>query len=415
MEKLSLFESGQAQLDEVAGILNLEPGIHAILREPMRELHVSIPVRMDNGNVKVFKGFRIHYNDALGPCKGGIRFHPDETIDTIRSLAAWMTWKCAVAGIPLGGAKGGVICNTKEMSSGEVERLSRGYIDAIWQFIGPERDIPAPDVYTNPQIMAWMMDEYSKLKGFNCPGVITGKPIALGGSLGRGDATARGAMFTIIEAAKHLNVDLAAATVAIQGYGNAGSYIAILMNDILGSKIVAVSDSKGGIYNRQGLDPHKVFQYKTQTGSVVNFADAENISDEELLELDVTVLCPSALENVITRENASKVKAKVVAALANGPITPEADEILVDNGVFVIPDFLCNAGGVIVSYFEGVQNAYNYYWDEEEVHERLSKKMDKAFQDVLSESLKRKVSMRIAAYIVAVARVAEAMRLRGWG
>ncbi len=415
MEKLSLFESGQAQLDEVAGILNLEPGIHAILREPMRELHVSIPVRMDNGNVKVFKGFRIHYNDALGPCKGGIRFHPDETIDTIRSLAAWMTWKCAVAGIPLGGAKGGVICNTKEMSPGEVERLSRGYIDAIWQFIGPERDIPAPDVYTNPQIMAWMMDEYSKLKGFNCPGVITGKPIALGGSLGRGGATAQGAMFTIIEAAKHLNVDLAAATVAVQGYGNAGSYIAILMNDILGSKIVAVSDSKGGIYNRQGLDPHKVFQYKTQTGSVVNFADAENISDEELLELDVTVLCPSALENVITRENASKIKAKVVAALANGPITPEADEILVDKGVFVIPDFLCNAGGVIVSYFERVQNAYNYYWDEEEVHERLSKKMTKAFQDVLSESLKRKVSMRIAAYIVAVARVAEAMRLRGWG
>ncbi|GAH00701.1 unnamed protein product, partial [marine sediment metagenome] len=248
MEKLSLFESGQVQLDEVASILNLEPGIHAILREPMRELHVSIPVKMDNGEVKVFKGFRIHYNNALGPCKGGIRFHPDETIDTIKSLAAWMTWKCAVAGIPLGGAKGGVICDTKEMSPGEVERLSRGYIDAIWQFIGPEKDIPAPDVYTNPQIMAWMMDEYSKLKGCNCPGVITGKPVAIGGSLGRGDATARGAMFTIIEAAKHLNVDLAAATVAVQGYGNAGSYIAILMNDILGSKIVAVSDSKGGIY-----------------------------------------------------------------------------------------------------------------------------------------------------------------------
>ena len=414
MEKLSLFESGQAQLDEVAGILNLEPGIHAVLREPMRELHVSIPVRMDSGEVKVFKGFRVQYNDALGPCKGGIRFHPDETIDTIRSLAAWMTWKCAVAGIPLGGAKGGVICNTKEMSPGEVERLSRGYIDAIWQFIGPEVDIPAPDVYTNPQIMAWMMDEYSKLKGFNCPGVITGKPIALGGSLGRGDATARGAMFTIIEAAQHLNVDLAAATVAVQGYGNAGSYIAILMNDILGSKIVAVSDSKGGIYSKQGLDPRRVFQYKAETGSVINFPGAENISNEELLELDVTVLCPSALENVITRENASKIKSKIVAALANGPITPEADEILVDNGVFIIPDFLCNAGGVTVSYFEGVQNAYNYYWDEDEVHERLSRKMTKAFQDVLLESLKSKVSMRVAAYIVAVARVAEAMRLRGW-
>jgi len=415
VEKLSLFESGQAQLDEVASILNLEPGIHAILREPMRELHVSIPVRMDNGNVKIFKGFRIHYNNALGPCKGGIRFHPDETIDTIRSLAAWMTWKCAVAGIPLGGGKGGVICDTKEMSSGEVERLSRGYIDAIWQFIGPEMDVPAPDVYTNPQIMAWMMDEYSKLKGYNCPGVITGKPIAIGGSLGRGDATARGAMFTIIEAAKHLNVDLATATVAVQGYGNAGSYIAILMNDILGSKIVAVSDSKGGIYNKQGLDPHKVFQHKAETGSVINFPEAENISNEELLELEVTVLCPSALENVITERNASKIKAKVVAALANGPITPEADEVLADNGVFVIPDFLCDAGGVTVSYFEGVQNAYNYYWDEEEVHERLGKKMTRAFQDVLSESLKRRVSMRVAAYIVAVARVVEAMRLRGWG
>ena len=409
-----MFESGQAQLDEVAGILALEPAIHAILREPMRELHVSIPVRMDNGEVKVFKGFRVQYNDVLGPCKGGIRFHPDETIDTIKSLAAWMTWKCAVAGIPLGGGKGGVICDTKQMSPGEVERLSRGYIDAIGQFIGPERDIPAPDVYTNPQIMAWMMDEYSKLRGYNCPGVITGKPVAIGGSLGRGDATARGAMFTIIEAAKHLGVDLAAATVAVQGYGNAGSYIAVLMNDIVSSKIVAVSDSKGGIYNKQGLDPHKVFQHKAETGSVIDFPGAENISNEDLLELGVTVLCPSALENVITVENAPKIRAKIVAALANGPITPEADVILVDNGVFVIPDFLCNAGGVIVSYFEGVQNAYNYYWDEEEVHERLGKKMTRAFHDVLSESLKRKVSMRVAAYIVAVARVAEAMRLRGW-
>jgi len=413
-EKLSLFESGQAQLDEVAGMLNLEPSIHAILREPMRELYVSIPVRMDNGNVKIFKGFRVQYNNALGPCKGGIRFHPDETIDTIKSLAAWMTWKCAVAGIPLGGGKGGVICDTKQMSLGEVERLSRGYVDAIWQFIGPDVDVPAPDVYTNPQIMAWMMDEYSKLRGFNCPGVITGKPVAIGGSLGRGDATARGAMLTIIEAAKHLNVDLAAATVAVQGYGNAGSYIAILMNDILRSKIVAASDSKGGIYNKRGLDPHKIFQHKAKTGSVINFPGAENIDNEELLELEVTVLCPSALENVITIENAPKIKAKIVAALANGPITLQADKILVDNGVFIIPDFLCNAGGVIVSYFEWVQNAYNYYWEEEEVHERLGKKMTKAFQAVLAESLKRKVSMRLAAYIVAVARVAEAMRLKGW-
>lgn len=412
---VSLFETGQAQLDEVASMLNLEPGVHAILKQPARELHVSIPVRMDNGEVKVFKGFRVQYNDALGPCKGGIRFHPDETIDTIRALAFWMTWKCAVVNIPLGGGKGGVICDTKEMSLGELERLSRGYVDAIWQFIGPERDIPAPDVYTNPQIMAWMVDEYSKLKGYNSPGVITGKPVAIGGSLGRGGATARGAMFTIMEAAKHLDIDLSAATVAVQGYGNAGSNIAIFMKDILGSKIIAISDSKGGIYNKQGLDPHKAFQHKRETGSVINFPVAENISNEDLLELNVDVLCPSALENVITGENASKIKAKMVAALANGPITPEADKILVGNGVFVIPDFLCNAGGVTVSYFEGVQNAYNYYWDDEEVHQRLSKKMTKAFQDVLSESLKRNVTMRVAAYIVAVARVAEAMRLRGWG
>jgi len=411
---LSLFEVAQIQLDEVANKLNLEPGIHAILREPMKELHVSVPVRMDNGELKVFKGFRVQYNNARGPCKGGIRFHPDETIDTVRALSAWMTWKCAVVDIPLGGGKGGVICNPKQLSEGELEKLSRGYIDAIWEFIGPERDIPAPDVYTNPQIMAWMLDEYSKLKGYNSPGVITGKPVALGGSLGRGDATARGALFTIREAAKYLNMDLSTATAAVQGYGNAGSHIAILMSDSLGSKIVAVSDSKGGIYNKQGLDPHKVLQHKTETSSVINFPGAENISNGDLLGLGVEVLCPSALENVIVERNAPKVRAKLVAALANGPITPGADEILYQNGVFVIPDFLCNAGGVTVSYFEGVQNAYNYYWEEEEVHQRLDKKMTKAFQHVLAESLKRKVNMRIAAYIVAVSRVAEAMRLRGW-
>ncbi|MDD4876282.1 MAG: Glu/Leu/Phe/Val dehydrogenase, partial [Dehalococcoidales bacterium] len=397
-----------------ARMLGLDAGIHAILREPMKELHVSIPVKMDDGSVKIFKGFRVQYNNALGPCKGGIRFHPEETIDTIRSLAAWMTWKCAVAGIPLGGGKGGVICDTKTMSSGELERLSRGYIDAIGQIIGPEMDVPAPDVYTNPQIMAWMMDEFSKLNGCHSPGVITGKPIAIGGSLGRGDATARGAMYTIIEAAKHLKIDLATATVAIQGFGNAGSFIAELMHDITGSKIIAVSDSKGGIYNKQGLDPYKVSEHKANTGSVINFPGAENISNEDLLELEVTVLCPSALENVITIENAARIKAKIIAALANGPITQEADEILVGSGAFIIPDFLCNAGGVTVSYFEGVQNAYNYYWEEEEVHDRLAKKMTKAFQYVLAESLKRKISMRVAAYVVAVARVAEAMRLRGW-
>jgi len=413
-EPLSLFETVQAQLDEVASLLHLEPGIHAILRQPMRELQVCIPVRMDDGQTKVFTGFRVQHNNARGPFKGGIRFHPDETIDTIRTLATWMTWKCAIVDIPFGGGKGGVICNPKQMSGGELERLSRGYINAIWQYIGPDSDIPAPDVYTNPQVMAWMMDEYSRLKGCNTPAVITGKPLALGGSLGRGDATARGGMFTIEEAAKQLGIDLATATVAVQGYGNAGSYIATLMNDILGSKIIAISDSKGGIYNKQGLDPHQVLQHKRETGSVINFPQAENISNDGLLELEVNVLCPSALESSITQGNASKIRAKIVAELANGPTTPEADEVLHHNGVFVIPDFLCNAGGVTVSYFEWVQNTYNYYWDEDEVHHRLNKKMTQAFQAVLSESLKRKVSMRLAGYIVAVARVAEAMRLRGW-
>ena len=413
-KKPTLFEMAQAQLDEAASIINLEPSVLAILREPMKEFHVSIPVKMDDGQTKVFQGFRVQHNNARGPFKGGIRFHPEETIDVVKALAAWMTWKCAVVDIPLGGGKGGVICNPKEMSDGELERLSRGYIDAIWEFIGPDRDIPAPDVYTNPQIMGWMMDEYSKFKGCGIPGVITGKPLSIGGSPGRDDATARGGVYTLIEAAKHLDFDLPAATVAIQGYGNAGSYAAILLNDIAGAKIVAVSDSKSGIYNKQGLDPHKVLRHKMETGSVINFPQTENISDSELMELKVDILGPAGLETVITEENAPKIKAKIVAELANGPTTPEADEVLYQNGVFVIPDLLCNAGGVTVSYFEWIQNLNRLYWDEAEVHQRLGEKMTKAFQAVLAESLKRKVNMRAAAYIVAVVRVAEAMKFRGW-
>ena len=412
--KPTLFEMAQAQLDKAASIINLEPSVHAILRVPMREFHISIPVKMDDGQTKVFQGFRVQHNNARGPFKGGIRFHPEETIDVVKALAAWMTWKCAVADIPLGGGKGGVICNPKEMSDGELEKLSRGYIDAIWEFIGPDRDIPAPDVYTNPQMMGWMMDEYSKFKGCGIPGVITGKPLCIGGSPGRDDATARGGVYTIIETAKHLDFDLPTATVAIQGYGNAGSYAAILLNDIAGAKIVAVSDSKSGIYNKQGLDPHKVLRHKTETGSVINFPQAENISNSELLELKVDILGPAGLETVITEENAPKIKAKIVAELANGPTTPEADEVFYQNGVFVIPDFLCNAGGVTVSYFEWIQNLNRLYWDEAEVHQRLGEKMTKAFQAVLAESLKRKINMRAAAYIVAVVRVAEAMKLRGW-
>lgn len=408
------FENAQKQLDIAGEKMKLEPSVHAMLREPMRVLEVSFPVRMDNGETKIFKGFRVQYNDARGPIKGGIRFHPDETIDTVKALAAWMTWKCAVVDIPYGGGKGGVICNTKEMSEGELERLSRGYIRAINYFIGPEKDIPAPDVYTTPQIMAWMMDEYSKLKGYNVPGMITGKPIPLGGSLGRGDATARGGMYTLREAAKHIGLDLKNATVAIQGYGNAGYFAAKLATELFGSKIVAISDSKGGIYNENGLDWEAVSEHKKKTKSVAGFRGTKQMSNEELLELKVDVLIPSALENQITQKNADKIKAKIILELANGPTTPEADKILHKNKVFVIPDFLANAGGVTVSYFEWVQNTYGYYWEEQEVHEKLEKKMVKAFKDVIEMAEKYKVDNRTAAYMVSVNRVAEAMKLRGW-
>ncbi len=413
-EKLNPFEIAQRQLDEAADLLKLDEATHQILRNPLRELHVEIPVRMDDGTVKVFQGFRVQYNDARGPTKGGIRFHPDETIDTVRALAAWMTWKTAVMDLPYGGAKGGVVCNPKAMSQREKEALARGYIRAIGRFIGPEKDIPAPDVYTDPQIMAWMMDEYSKIVGYNAFGVITGKPIPLGGSLGRIDATARGGMYTVREAAKYLGINLKDATVAIQGYGNAGSFAAILAKELFGCKIVAVSDSRGGIYSENGLDPHAVLEHKKKTGSVVDFPGTTPITNQELLELDVDILIPSALENVITAENAPRIKAKIIAELANGPTTPEADIILHNNGKFVIPDFLCNAGGVTVSYFEWVQNINGYYWPLERVHEELDKKMTKAFHDVLEQYKERKVHPRLAAYLVAVQRVVEAMKLRGW-
>lgn len=408
------FLIAQQQLDEAAEIMNLDPAVHQLLRWPMRELHVTIPVRMDDGTVKVFHGFRVQYNDARGPTKGGIRYHPEETIDTVRALAAWMTWKTAVMDLPLGGGKGGIVCNPKEMSPGELERLSRGYIRQVGRILGEEMDVPAPDVYTTPQIMAWMMDEYSVMRGYNVPGVITGKPIPLGGSQGRGDATARGGMYCIREAAKVLGIDLKGATAAVQGYGNAGQYAHILGQELLGLKIVAVSDSKGGIYNPDGLDPQAVIAHKDKTGSVVNFPGAKNITNEELLELPVVVLIPAAMENQITEQNAGNIRARIVAELANGPTTPEADQILFANGVYVIPDFLCNAGGVTVSYFEQVQNAYDYYWDVETVHERLDKKMTAAFHAVHKTAQQYGVHNRMGAYIVAVSRVAEACKLRGW-
>ena len=414
MTSLNLFEIAQKQIDQCAEILKLDSSVHAMLRVPQRELHISIPIRMDDDSIKVFHGFRVQYNDAKGPTKGGIRFHPEETVDTVRALAAWMTWKCSLLDLPLGGAKGGIICNPKQMSKNELERLSRAYIDQIWQFIGPEKDIPAPDVYTNSQIMSWMMDEYSKIVGKNCFGVITGKPICLGGSVGRNDATARGGLYTIREAAKECGIKLKDATVAVQGYGNAGYYAASLMKSEFGSKIIAVSDSKGGIFSKEDINPETINEHKAKTSSVINFQKTENISNEQLLESEVDILIPAALENVITENNAPNIKAKIVAELANGPTTTDADSILYENGVHVIPDFLCNAGGVTVSYFEMVQNFNMYYWSEKEVHDRLNERMTTAYHLTLEASKEYKINMRQAAYVVAVKRVVQTMKQRGW-
>jgi glutamate dehydrogenase (NAD(P)+) len=412
-ENLNPFAIAQAQLDEAAEVLQLDPDMHAFLREPMREFHFTIPVRLDGGRTRTFQGFRVQYNDARGPAKGGIRFHPDETIDTVRALAAWMTWKTAVSDIPLGGGKGGVICNPRELSAGELERLSRGYMRSIARYVGLTRDVPAPDVNTNPQIMAWMLDEYETLMGWHEPGVITGKPIPLGGSQGRTPATALGGLFTIREAAKVQGLTLGATTCAIQGYGNVGGNAHQLAAQF-GLKVVAVSDEFGAIYNPHGLDPKVVTSHVRRTGKVVDCPDTENINNADLLELPVEILIPAAIENQLTSHNADRIKAKIVAELANGPTTPEADNILNDKGVYIIPDFLCNAGGVIVSYLEMVQNGYQFYWDEAMVNERLDKQITTAFQAVHTMAQAKKVDTRVAAYLVAVDRVAEAVRLRGW-
>jgi glutamate dehydrogenase (NAD(P)+) len=412
-ENLNPFAIAQAQLDEAAAVLQLDPDMHAFLREPMREFHFTIPVRMDDGRTQTFKGFRVQYNDARGPAKGGIRFHPDETIDTVRALAAWMTWKTAVSDIPLGGGKGGVICNPRELSQGELEQLSRGYMRNIARHIGLTKDVPAPDVNTNPQIMAWMLDEYEVLTGQHEPGVITGKPLPLGGSQGRTPATALGGLFTIREAAKVQGMALNETTCAIQGYGNVGGNAHQLAAQF-GLNVVAVSDEFGAIYNQHGLDARVVTEHVRRTGKVIGCPETEQISNSELLELPVEILIPAAIENQLTSQNADRIKAKIVAELANGPTTPEADNILNDKGVYIIPDFLCNAGGVIVSYFEMVQNGYQFYWDETMVNERLDRKITTAFHAVHAMSQAKKVDTRVAAYLVAVDRVAEAVRLRGW-
>ena len=412
-EELNPFKIAQAQLDKAASIMKLDANVHQYLREPMRFLQVTIPVKMDNGKTTTFIGFRSQYNDARGPAKGGIRYHPDETADTVKALSAWMTWKCAVADLPLGGGKGGVICDPKKLSVGELERLSRGWVRAVAQIVGPEKDIPAPDVYTTPQIMAWMMDELSVIRGYNVPGFITGKPLGLWGSVGRGDATARGGMYILREAARVKKVDLSKATVAIQGFGNAGYFAAKLVRELHGAKVVAVSDSQGGIYSEKGLDAEKVLAHKEKNGTVVGFPGTKKITNDELLTLDVDVLIPAGIENAITSKIASKVKAKIQLELANGPTTPEADEILYKNGVLVLPDFLANSGGVTVSYFEWVQNITSDYWDEAQVHRRLDDKLTKAFKATHEAATKHKIDMRMGAYVVAIQRVAEAVKLRG--
>jgi glutamate dehydrogenase (NAD(P)+) len=413
-DALNPFKIAQQQLDDAANRLGLDPAMHDLLRWPMQELKVVFPVKMDDGFTEVFHGFRVAYNTARGPAKGGIRWHPDETIDTVRALAAWMTWKTAVVDIPLGGGKGGIICNPKELSETEKERLARAYIRAIAPTLGVTKDVPAPDVYTTPQIMAWMMDEYEAIVGEKHPGVITGKPLPLGGSPGRGDATARGGIYVTREAARVHGLDLKGGTMAVQGFGNAGQFAALLGEDLLGLKLVAASDSKGGIYNPNGIAAQDLVDYKLKNGSLTDYPDADAITNEELLELDVTVLFPSALENVIMEANADNLRCRIACELANGPTTPGADEILYQNGIIVLPDFLANAGGVTVSYFEQVQNTYNYYWHLNEVHRRLDEKMTEAFKGVHEMYQQENVNMRQAAYLVAVARVAEACRLRGW-
>jgi glutamate dehydrogenase (NAD(P)+) len=436
------FKIAQKQLANVTKRLEISNGIHEILKYPQRELIVNFPVRMDSGDIKVFTGYRVQHNDSRGPCKGGIRYHPNVTLDEVKALAMWMTWKCAVVNIPYGGAKGGVICNPKEMSQKELERLTRRFTTEISIIIGPEKDIPAPDAYTNAQTMAWIMDTYSMNIGYSVPGVVTGKPIHIGGSLGRNEATARGCMFTIREALKHFDLKVISpeqwqkecevgeneddfcdgdegtgykldkTAIAIQGFGNAGSISAKLLN-AKGAKIIAVSDSKGGILNKDGLEIDSLFEHKAKTGSVVGFDGTEQLEPKEVLEVECDVLIPAALENQITEENADNIKAKIVAEAANGPTIPEADLILNEKNIFLIPDILANAGGVTVSYFEWVQGLQQFFWSERDVNIRLREIMIKAFHEVLDMSLKEKVDMRTGAYMLAVKRVSDAIEHRG--
>jgi glutamate dehydrogenase (NAD(P)+) len=408
----SIFGAMLQEFDGAARILKLEPGIWKILTHPKRQITVSCPVQMDNGEIEVFTGYRVQYNITLGPAKGGIRYHPHVDLDEVTALAAWMTWKCAVAQVPFGGGKGGVVCDPTKMSRRELEALTRRYVAEIVDAIGPEKDVPAPDVNTNEQVMAWIMDTYSMHVGHTTTSVVTGKPVELGGSLGRREATGRGVMIVARESAKHLGFDIKNATIAIQGFGNVGSVSAELLGE-LGARIVAVADDKGGVYNPKGIDLSKLTEHVKQHRTVRGFDGAESITNAQLFALEVDVLIPAALENQITIENAPGIRAKVVVEGANGPTTPEAHRHLYERGVFVVPDILANSSGVTASYFEWVQDRYGYFWTEKEVNDRLEAKMCEAFNAVLQTSLKFRVDMRTAAYIVAIGRVATVTRMRG--
>jgi glutamate dehydrogenase/leucine dehydrogenase len=412
-EELNPFEIVKQQIDKVAKELDLDPGLTKILKTPKRELTVNFPVKMDTEELEIFTGYRVQFDDALGPFKGGIRYHPDVSLDEVRALAAWMTFKCAVMNLPYGGAKGGVICNPKTMSRGEIERLTRRFATAISIIVGPNRDILAPDVYTDAQTMAWIMDTISMNRGYAVPGVVTGKPLVIGGSRGRDEATSRGVMYVVREAAKRLGTNLNGATVAVQGFGNVGYHAARLLHEEQGCTVVAVSDSRGGIYAPEGFDPRAVLSHKEKTGQVRGFAGAKEVTNEELLELAVDILVPAALENQITGKNADRIQAKIVAEGANGPTTPVADAVLWKKGVFVIPDILANGGGVTVSYFEWVQNLSEFFWSIDEVRDRLDNHMVQAFGHVYDMHEKEDVPMRDAAYMAALRRIAEAYRVRG--
>ncbi len=412
--KFNAFEIAQAQFDEAASFLGLEPALAEFLRWPMREFAFTIPVKMDDGHTRTFHGYRVQHNDARGPCSGCLRWHPDDGLDAGRAMAAWATWRAALVDIPLGGASGGLICDPRKLSEGEKERVARGWVRAMARELSEHRDILSPNIYTTPQIMAWMMDELEMISGRAHPAAISGKPLALGGSQGRQTAIARGGVLAVREACRALNLD-PQSSFAIQGFGNAGQHVAMLHAEMIGGgTLVAVSDTSGGIFNPNGLDARAVVAHKLKTGRVAGFPGAEPISNEDLLELEVDILYPAALEHVLTRENADQVQAKIVCELADGPTTPEADTILYVKGIHVIPDFLANAGAVTVSYLEQVQGRANYYWSLDDIHQQLDRRLADAYRTVFKMHQERKVHMRLAAYLVAINRVAEAVRLRGW-